>query len=66
MKKKKKKKKKKKVIPKSVTPSRIEENLHTVELSKEDFDKINSITTRQRTILGKSADRSLFPDDGDF
>jgi len=54
------------VIPKSVTPSRIEENLHTVELSKEDFDKINSITTRQRTILGKSADRSLFPDDGDF
>jgi len=50
------------VIPKSVTPSRIEENFNIAELPQEDFDKIKNITFRQRTI----APLNLFPDYGDF
>lgn len=37
------------VLPKSVTPERIVKNVLTVELSDEDMQKINSITTRKRT-----------------
>jgi len=50
------------VIPKSITPSRIEENFNIVELSEEDFEKIKGITMRQRNI----APLNLFPDFGDF
>jgi len=51
------------VIPKSVTPSRIEENLKINELSKEDFDKISSITIRQRGVNHKSVQHlNIFPD----
>jgi len=50
------------VIPKSITPSRIEENFKIAELPQEDFDKIKAITFRQRSI----APLDLFPDYGDF
>jgi len=50
------------VIPKSVTPSRIEENFKIAELPQEDFDKIKGITFRLRSI----APLNLFPDYGDF
>jgi len=48
-----------------VTPSRIEENFQIVELSQEDFDKVNGITFRQRTGLGQMFGKNLFPDLGD-
>ncbi|KAF1980411.1 aldehyde reductase-like protein [Bimuria novae-zelandiae CBS 107.79] len=35
------------VIPKSVTPSRIQENFKEIELSKEDFEKIESIGKKE-------------------
>lgn len=35
------------VTPKSVTPSRIQENFKEVELSKEDFEKIESIGKKE-------------------
>jgi len=55
------------VIPKSVTPSRIEENLKISELPKEDFDKISSITIRQRGVNHKIVQHlNIFPDFGDF
>jgi len=50
------------VIPKSVTPSRIEENFKIAELPQEDFDKIQAITFRNRT----HNPFNLFPDYGDF
>ncbi|OUM64369.1 hypothetical protein PIROE2DRAFT_66216 [Piromyces sp. E2] len=50
------------VIPKSVTPSRIEENFKIAELPQEDFDKIQAITFRHRT----HNPFNLFPDNGDF
>ncbi|ORX84108.1 aldo-keto reductase [Anaeromyces robustus] len=55
------------VIPKSVTPSRIEENFILSELSQEDIDKINAITTRQRSIYPERfKDLKIFNDFGDF
>ncbi|ORX42850.1 aldehyde reductase [Piromyces finnis] len=55
------------VIPKSVTPSRIEENFKITELSKEDFEKINAITIRHRDVYDKPLPGlDLFPDMGDF
>ncbi|ORX56138.1 Aldo/keto reductase [Anaeromyces robustus] len=55
------------VIPKSVTPSRIEENFQIKELSKEDFDKINNITTRNRGVDPPQLKHlNLFPDYADL
>jgi len=55
------------VIPKSVTPSRMEENLHLKDLSQEDIEKINAITIRQRSINNEHLERmKIFTDFGDF
>ncbi|ORX42849.1 aldo-keto reductase [Piromyces finnis] len=55
------------VIPKSITPSRIEENFKMTKLSKEDFEKINGITIRQRGVNHKPLHAlNIFPDMGDF
>ncbi|KAG4103685.1 alcohol dehydrogenase [Neocallimastix lanati (nom. inval.)] len=55
------------VIPKSVTPSRIEENFQIKELPQEDVDKINSITHRVRSVDGELLKKlKIFTDFGDF
>jgi diketogulonate reductase-like aldo/keto reductase len=44
------------VIPKSVTPSRIESNFKAVALDKEDMEAISQITTRKRYCYGPWAE----------
>ncbi|ANB11046.1 trifunctional aldehyde reductase/carbonyl reductase (NADPH)/glucose 1-dehydrogenase (NADP(+)) YPR1 [Sugiyamaella lignohabitans] len=53
------------VIPKSSTPSRIEANLHTVKLSKEDEEKLTSLskTNPQRRVRPGWKTKILFNDD---
>ncbi|KAG4084208.1 aldehyde reductase [Neocallimastix lanati (nom. inval.)] len=55
------------VIPKSVTPSRIEENFHIAELNQEDIEKINGITYRYRCVYPpRFKVLNIFNDLGDF